>query len=272
MIPKDVPEYRWHPFRDVWKQAIDKLVACPFGGRHLEKWTDTGVLLHWPAQYPDCTSRQAMLPHWKSTILMPTIFTSVDPRNQEKIQTQFFILRCIIHHWWSIVVDKDMVSDETYSLTTQKWRDILHGSYWKAQWPVQGTRFNLEVDPTFQVLEFWKYGDPLIFKGEPHPELLKQRPLLEGGTPLEPHHFKSDQLKEFVLLDLRVTHMQFVLKSVDQALVSGLSGQELDRHRSNHDLLFRRGPNLLLLTPAWESEDNIVRQMWFVKFCDMMKH
>jgi hypothetical protein len=263
---KKVQDYEFHPFRDVWRQMLEKAMESSFGGQHLKHWTDAGMFLQWPVRYPDCTSNKAALPSWKSTIPSPTLFTGVVGTNREKIQRQFFILRCIIRTWWGLVIDRDVLSDETYSLTNQQWRDILHGSYWKAQWPQKGSRYDPNVDPSFDVLCFWKYGDPKMLRDQPHPEELQLRPRLKDGTFLTPEHFESDQLKQYVLWDLRVTQMRFILQALDEALRTDLSGDELQNHISTRDSLFRNTPNLFLFTPKWESDNDSEKRAWFTRF------
>ncbi|KAJ7143486.1 hypothetical protein C8R43DRAFT_1130571 [Mycena crocata] len=142
----------------------------------------------------------------------PHIFLGI--QKTEKMNSFFFIWMCIRRAWLSRI-RRNPHDPICWGLTTQKWRDVLSGTYWKDRYPPA---------ETFEMRKFWKYGGPLIF-GDDETEVVEADIAPEMGNcatrRLEPTVFTDDSVKSLVLWDLALCHSQLQLDRADEILYAG---------------------------------------------------
>ncbi|RDB25618.1 hypothetical protein Hypma_006129 [Hypsizygus marmoreus] len=157
----------------------------------------------WLRQYDD--ARSAFQKCSWFLLYVPTgrwLWTSAD-----KLNNMFFIWSCIRRLWLGALYQQGLRSS-FFRITTQRWRDILGGVYWKSQIPIAGSKFN----PLSTPLMTWVYR-------------------------LSPHNFSNDNLKRLLLWDLSLVQLQVQLDQADEILVSHLDPVALEIRRAD-DLTF----------------------------------
>ncbi|KAJ6629428.1 hypothetical protein B0H10DRAFT_1939816 [Mycena sp. CBHHK59/15] len=133
------------------------LIGCP--GKK-SKWYQAWNMGSHNTYYPLHHDIQ-LIPKCKDLLLFvappPHLFLGF--KKADKLNTFFFIWMCIRRPWLSHV-HRDDGDPISWGLTTQKWREILGGYYWKLRHPK-------ELDPVpFTLRRFWCHGGPLIFGDE----------------------------------------------------------------------------------------------------------
>lgn len=192
---------------------------------------------------------------------------------EEKCSQMLFVWTCIRKPWLSRM-DRDIECTElvSWGLTTQQWREILGGTYWKFKHPKDSV-------PKFTWRKFWRYGGALIFGDEQddwHSMELSPKVLTSSTGRLEPSHFCDDRLKQLVLWDLALCHAQLQLDRTDEVLFAHSLAEDqikLIKRRARRIGLFHEAdwaiPTRLL--PPWERQ-NSERQKrhWLARFMEVI--
>ncbi|KAJ6624021.1 hypothetical protein B0H10DRAFT_1943513 [Mycena sp. CBHHK59/15] len=124
--------------------------------KHTEAWNMGSHNTYYPLHHDI-----QLIPKCKDLLLFvappPHLFLGI--KKADKLNMFFFIWMCIRRPWLSRV-HRDDGDPISWGLTTQKWREILGGYYWKLRHPK-------ELDPVpFTLRRFWRHGGPLIFGNE----------------------------------------------------------------------------------------------------------
>jgi hypothetical protein len=252
------------PFASVWFETQHRASNSPLQEKPLLPWTMIGMHMSWPPAYTDPLSAAPSSSPWKTTVPPPYLFLGT---NVAKQSLQFYILRCITPVWFPRASLVSTFNDPGMSLTIQMWRDVLHGSYWKAHWPRRGRRFDPTVDPPFEPATFWKYGGREILGDTPLTQDLIPR--LTDGSKLSIGDFESNALKALVLWDLRVTQWQLYFQAADDHYARRVINRE--ERAIQRRTLFRNNWSLFVTVPPWESKDKAVRRGWFARLRQFMK-
>ncbi|KAJ7776601.1 hypothetical protein DFH07DRAFT_766796 [Mycena maculata] len=215
-----------------------------------------------------------LIPKCKELLLFlappPHLFMNT---TEEKCRNMLFVWTCIRKPWLGRV-DRDVGCREVVSwgLTTQQWREILGGTYWKFKHPRTPTS-------EFSWRKFWKYGGALIF-GEEQAEWdlmeLSPKVITSMTGRLEPEHFSDDQLKALLMWDLTLCHAQVQLDRADEVLYAqrlATDGIILDRRRARRIGLFHEA-NWTIPTrtlPPWERDySERPRRHWLARFVEVI--
>ncbi|KAJ6599584.1 hypothetical protein B0H10DRAFT_720927 [Mycena sp. CBHHK59/15] len=174
-------------------------------------------------------------------------------QSEQKMHNYLFIWMCIRRAWLSRI-RHNLEDPISWGLTTQKWRDVLSGQYWKQQHP------NKDTGVLFDLRYFWKFGGPLIFGSDDMCESEQDiSPQMAGSTTgrLEPSHFADNATKALILWDLALCHSQLQLDRADEILYAhtisdpvGLSIRRVRRADLFHDPKW--GWKIPDMVPPWE--------------------
>ncbi|KAJ7842984.1 hypothetical protein B0H14DRAFT_3456504 [Mycena olivaceomarginata] len=185
----------------------------------------------------------------------------------------FFIWMCIRRPWLSRIryASDDAVS---WGFTTQTWRDILSGQYWKYRHPKNGSE-------PFNVRRFWKHGGPLVFVDESVSDMEADiSPEMEGSTTgrLEPATFTDERVRALVLWDLTLCHSQFQLDRADEILCTSALVDDWERsvrRRRRADLFHNASWNWNIPKdlPPWEEHlGHRRRRHWLSRLLEVVRH
>ncbi|KAJ7160770.1 hypothetical protein C8R46DRAFT_1038007 [Mycena filopes] len=239
--------------RSKWSRQFEDMKkhsdAVPWAPRLIDSWK---LASHNNDYYPLIHNIQ-LEPKCKDLLLyvLPPPHLFVGIQSATKLQTYFFIWICIRRPWLSRI---HRASDDpaVWGFTTQTWRDILSGHYWKLCHPK-------DCETGFDTRKFWKFGGPLIFEdddiGSFEPDI---SPHLQGSKSgrLEPVHFLNDGVKALILWDLALCHSQLQLDRADEvlsaALIQDAEARSIRRAR-RADIFFSPGWN-------WNSEGLAMRR------------
>ncbi|KAJ6464470.1 hypothetical protein C8R45DRAFT_1174608 [Mycena sanguinolenta] len=151
-----------------------------------------------------------------STLLLyivppPHLFLGI--QKPEKLADSLFIWMCIRRPWLSRI-GTDLSDPISWGITTQKWRDVLSGQYWKHRHP-------RNAEPGFELRKFWRNGGPLILEDDEataaEDDISPEFPDSLSGR-LEPRHLDRDNVKALILWDLALCHTQLQLDRADEIL------------------------------------------------------
>ncbi|KAJ6600654.1 hypothetical protein B0H10DRAFT_1958776 [Mycena sp. CBHHK59/15] len=179
--------------------------------KHTEAWNMGSHNTYYPLHHDI-----QLIPKCKDLLLFvappPHLFLGI--KKADKLNTFFFIWMCIRRPWLSHV-HRDDGDPISWGLTTQKWREILGGYYWKLRHPK-------ELDPVpFTLRRFWCHGGPRIFGDEAEDVWETDiSPVMTTSLTgqLEPEHFADDGIKALILWDLALCHAQLQLDRADEIL------------------------------------------------------
>ncbi|KAJ6514802.1 hypothetical protein C8R47DRAFT_492883 [Mycena vitilis] len=188
----------------------------------------------------------------------------------EKQCNYFFIWMCIRRAWLSSI-RHTFDSPISWGLTTQTWRDVMSGHYWKL-------RHSKEGPVQFDVRMFWRQGGPLIFEeGEigDSEDIAPRMPSSPTGR-LEPSTFLDNNIKALVLWDLTLCHSQLQLDRADEILCAtdaedeALSIRRIRRADIFHDPDWNW--NIPNKTPPWEYPlAHKTRRHWLSRLLEVLK-
>ncbi|KAJ6465462.1 hypothetical protein C8R45DRAFT_939653 [Mycena sanguinolenta] len=146
----------------------------------------------------------------------------------EKLADSLFIWMCIRRPWLSRI-GTDLSDPISWGITTQKWRDVLSGQYWKHRHPCN-------AEPGFELHKFWRNGGPLILEDDEamaaEDDISPEFPDSLTGR-LEPRHLDHDDVKALILWDFALCYTQLQLDRADEILYAA-------RQQDGVDLSIRR--------------------------------
>ncbi|KAJ7655714.1 hypothetical protein DFH06DRAFT_1200834 [Mycena polygramma] len=195
-------------YQDIIKAYSD----CVWAPRFVEAWE---LALNNTTGYPS-VHNVLLTPKCKDLLLFvappPHLFLN---KAGEKTATMFFVWICIRRAWLSRMDrDVDCSSAVSWGMTTQQWREVLNGLYWKCRHPREGPS-------AFENRRFWTYGGPLIF-GEDEEDWasVELSPLNTGSATgrVELSDFSDDRIKSLLIWDLTLCHAQLQLNRADEIL------------------------------------------------------
>ncbi|KAJ6576000.1 hypothetical protein DFH09DRAFT_1311452 [Mycena vulgaris] len=243
--------------------------TVPWAPPYVEAWG----LASLNSDYFPLVHNAKLEPKFKTLLLYilppPHLFLGV--KSLEKLHGYFFIWMCIRRAWLSQVCRES--GDPIYwGLTTQQWRDILSGQYWKYRHP-------RSEDTKFELRRFWKYGGPLVFEQEPgvaEPDISPEMASSSSGR-LEPMHFADDSIKALVLWDLALCHSQLQLDHADELLCASsiTDPVELSVRRTRRADVFYSPDwnwNITNQVPPWEKAlSDKGRRHWLSRLLEIVK-
>ncbi|KAJ7838627.1 hypothetical protein B0H14DRAFT_2588466 [Mycena olivaceomarginata] len=215
----------------------------------------------------------ALTPRCKDLLLFvappPHLFMNKTP---EKTATMLFIWICIRRAWLSRM-DRDVECSNVVSwgMTTQQWREVLSGVYWKYRHPRVGPS-------TFDNRRFWTYGGPLIFGQEEEDwASVDLSPLSSGSTTgrAELSDFGDDGVKSLMIWDLTLCHAQLQLDRADEILYAATlrsNPMALNVRRARRSGLFRESFwDITEKLPPWERPLwDRRRRKWLSRFVEII--
>lgn len=236
-----------------------------------------------PCDFWELTTQGTKYPIVNSTPLVPKaaahlVYTLPPPhffcniQKPEKLHGFFYIWVCMRRVWIPKIYLEGLDSPY-FSLTANVWRELLGGIYWKRQIPTIGTSFDSKVDEAFDLAQFWKHGDPLVYGFERSADPPRAPFLSDLATLLTPEHFESDDLKSLVLWDLSLLNVQVQFDRADQFFVKGkLDAVEWEfRCDRRHDMFHRRGCEVSGSLPPWEQPYDAIRRRWVGRLLDFLR-
>ncbi|KAF8144562.1 hypothetical protein K438DRAFT_2029131 [Mycena galopus ATCC 62051] len=138
----------------------------------------------------------------------------------EKMQAAFFIWMCMRRPWLARIRN-NLADPMVWGMTTQRWRDVLSGQYWKLR----------HAQGTFDLRKFWKAGGPLIFQDDEaatiEADISPEMPNSPTGR-LEPVNFATESIRALVLWDLALCHCQLQLDRADEILHTSRLEDDVD--------------------------------------------
>ncbi|KAF7335892.1 hypothetical protein MSAN_02326200 [Mycena sanguinolenta] len=159
-------------------------------------------------------------------------------------------------------------------ITTQQWRDVLSGQYWKLRHPCN-------TEPAFELRKFWRNGGPLIFEDDEataaEDDISPEFPGSLTGR-LEPGHLGDDKVKALILWDLALCHSQLQLDRADEILYAAHQedGVHLTIRRTRRADVFHdpkwhwRIPKEL---PPWEKPlSDPARRHWLSRLLEVVRY
>lgn len=186
----------------------------------------------------------------------------------------FFIWTCIRRPWLARM-DRDVECREAISwgLTTQGWREVLGGTYWKQQHP-------RTPQSSFDVRKFWRHGGSLIFGSDSEnwgAVELSPRNLHNGTECVELADFLSHGVKQLVLWDLTLCHAQLQLDRTDEILYAGKHTSPLTllqramRRARRSDLFHDPSWDVPNRTAPWERPESAhQKRHWLSRFVEII--
>ncbi|KAF7345497.1 hypothetical protein MVEN_01568200 [Mycena venus] len=253
-----------------YRDTQSRYEATPWAPQFVEAW---GLTRHNSDYYP-LIHDIPLDPKCADLLLYiappPHLFLGV--QNPRKQCTFFFIWMCIRRPWLARM--RQSLNDAvSWGLTTQTWRNILSGHYWKLRHPAN------ESSP-FEIRKFWKFGGPLVFvedettaaEEDISPELIGS----PGGR-LELDDLKDDSIKALILWDLALCHAQLQLDRTDEILYAArLKDQaKLSIRRTRRADLFHNPDwnwTIPRESPPWEKPlSHSSRRHWLSRLLEVVK-
>jgi hypothetical protein len=159
----------------------------------------------------------------------------------------------------------------SWGMTTQQWREVLSGVYWKCRHPRVGPS-------TFDNRRFWTYGGPLIFGQEEEDwASVDLSPLSSGSTTgrAELSDFGDDGVKSLMIWDLTLCHAQLQLDRADEILYAATlrsNPMALNVRRARRSGLFRESFwDITEKLPPWERPLwDRRRRKWLSRFVEII--
>ncbi|KAJ7460237.1 hypothetical protein FB451DRAFT_1500592 [Mycena latifolia] len=254
-----------------YRQYLDlrKREDVPWAPKSIEAWdmaslnSDYFPLLHNVKLEPKC---KALLLYVAPP---PHLFLGL--KSEEKRNRYFFIWMCI-RRAWLCQVSRNCDDPLFWGLTSQQWRDILSGEYWKYRHPKDS------VSP-FDARKFWIHGGPLFFPDDIGTSEGDISPEMNGSSTgrLEPFHFDDDGVKALVLWDLGLCHSQLQLDRADEILFAPtiVDGAAIGLRRGRRADVFYNPdwnwniPNRL---PPWEKPlHDAARRHWLSRLLEIIR-
>ncbi|KAI9435856.1 hypothetical protein H4582DRAFT_2079482 [Lactarius indigo] len=181
-----------------------------------EVWTNAvSHVSHLDLASPTSTRRFALPPIH--------LFWGGNEKNQQLFYYHFLLLRLEIKH---------RHTRDVPALTTDEWRTVLNGTYWKLQWP---RRDNPSQDTTFDPSVFWKYGGPLFFGDERSVDVAAGRhnptSALPCGCDVQITSADDSDVRQVALYYLNSFHTIAEIKEMEQPSVPGRVREAMETAR-----------------------------------------
>ncbi|KAJ6536050.1 hypothetical protein B0H19DRAFT_1270865 [Mycena capillaripes] len=257
-----------------WFRQFSDLSKCYEKTRWAPAFVEAWNMARQDSDYYPLLHNIKLEPKCKTLLLYlappPHLFLGV--QSIPKMCNFFFIWMCIRRPWLSRI--RNTFDDPiSWGLTTQKWRNILSGEYWKYRHPTDG-------GVEFQLRKFWKKGGPLIFSEEEIGDVEDDiSPQMLGSSTgrLEPEIFMDDGTKALVLWDLTLCHSQLQLDRADEILYTGslLDARERSMRRIRRADLFHSPDwnwSITRNTPPWEQPlADRTRRHWLSRLLEVVR-
>ncbi|KAJ7144537.1 hypothetical protein C8R44DRAFT_725463 [Mycena epipterygia] len=264
------PSSKWYRQHEAMREAYKNTVWAP---KLVNAW-DMGFQ---NTVYPRVHDIE-LTPKCKDMLL----FTAPQPhlfmnKGEEKEHCMLFVWTCIRRAWLSRI-DRDVDCTEVVSwgLTTQQWREILGGKYWKLKHPKEEGGKS-----TFDWRKFWRHGGEMVL-GHEHEDWasVDLSPKIAGSSTgrLELEDFGDNDLKAPVIWDLGLCHAQLQLDRADEILYAQPSLRDhpirLNTRRARRRGILHEADWVIpTLTPPWErSLADPKKRRWIACFLEVIIH
>ncbi|KAJ7479010.1 hypothetical protein FB451DRAFT_1172133 [Mycena latifolia] len=204
------------------------------------------------------------------------LFTAPPPhlfmkKGDDKESRMLFVWICI-RHGWLARMDRDVECQQvaSWGLTTQQWREILGGTYWKFKHPKEG-------EHPFEWRYFWRHGGTMVLGPEEKDwATVDISPFFSRSSTgrLELEHLGDDGVKSLIIWDLSLCLAQLQLDRADEILHTQKikSGIEQNIRRGRRSGLFHEPDwQIPTKTVPWERGDSEPQKRhWVARFVEVV--